>query len=293
MKDDRIASNYFVEVGRKPQPTAKQEDALFTELLVARQQVRSTEKLLKRETARCKRLSPGKKRNEVEAACTTLQGTLDNWARKVRHLENRIPEGYLRFVIKEARRRTRDEQLLKDLISAGNVGLMDAVLRFDVTVKVRFLTYAAYWINVRIQEFLSGDSIVHIPNHTRKANRKKRREEEAKCAKQGEAHIAFEEPIASGIDPETLTAEEPDVSNEKQILQHMEYAGLSRSEKLVLLYSFGFQDNPPRSNEEIAAQFYCIDGSVTFPELVRATKDRALTKLSTFFAEEQLQVQDL
>lgn len=292
MKDDRIAANYFVEVGRKQQPTAKQEDALFTELLVARQQVRSTQNLLKRETSRYKRLSPGKTRNEVDAACKTLQGTLGNWERKVRLLENRIPEGYLRFVIKEARRRTRDEQLLKDLISAGNVGLMDAVMRFDVTVKVRFLTYAAYWINVRIQEFLSDDSVVHVPNHTRKANRKKRREEEAKCAKQGEVHIAFEEPIATGIDPETLTADEPVPRNEKQMLRYMEYAGLSRSEKLVLLYSFGFQDNPPRSNEEIAAQFYCIDGSVTFPELVRVVKDRALTKLSVFFAEEQIPIQD-
>ncbi len=293
MRDDRIASNYFVEVGRKQQPTAKQEDALFTELLVARQQVSSTQRTLKKERARFERLSPGKTRNDVEAACETLQWTLNNWQRKVNQLENRIPEGYLRFVIKEARRRTRDEQLLKDLISAGNVGLMDAVKRFDATVGVRFLTYAAYWINVRIQEFLGGDSVVHVPNHTRKAARKKRREDEAKCTTQGEVPVAFEEPVASGIDPEMLTAEEVEHSKENQMLRHMEYARLSRSEKLVLLYSFGFQGNTPRSNEEIARQFYCLDGSITFPELVRATRDRALTKLSVFFKEEGIQASDM
>lgn len=61
-----------------------------------------------------------------------------------------LVEGNLRFVVKEARRFQGLGLDVQDLVSEGNLGLLEAAKRFDPGRENRFLTYAAWWIKQSI-----------------------------------------------------------------------------------------------------------------------------------------------
>ena len=57
-----------------------------------------------------------------------------------------LVEGNLRFVVKEARKFQGMGLDLLDLISEGNLGLIEAAKRFDPERENKFLTYASWWV---------------------------------------------------------------------------------------------------------------------------------------------------
>lgn len=61
---------------------------------------------------------------------------------------------HLRLVIKIARGYTGYGLPLADLVSEGNVGLMQAAEKFDPSRGFRFSTYALWWIRASIQEYI-------------------------------------------------------------------------------------------------------------------------------------------
>lgn len=78
---------------------------------------------------------------------------------------------HLRYVAKIARGYLGYGLPLGDLIQEGNVGLMKAVKRFDVTMGVRLVSFAVHWIKAEIHEFiLKNWRIVKVA--TTKAQRK-------------------------------------------------------------------------------------------------------------------------
>ena len=66
----------------------------------------------------------------------------------------RLVEGNLRYVVKEARKFEGMGLDLLDLISEGNLGLIEAAKRFDPLRENKFLTYASWWLN-RVTQKLS------------------------------------------------------------------------------------------------------------------------------------------
>lgn len=97
------------------------------------------------------------------------------YAKRWREREDRdaayhLVTSHLRLVAKIAMRYRGYGLPLADVVSEGNVGLMQAVKRFDPNRGVRLATYAMWWIKATIQEYvLRSWSLVRISaNHAQK-----------------------------------------------------------------------------------------------------------------------------
>lgn len=73
-------------------------------------------------------------------------------------------DGNLRFVITVAKQYQNQGLDLDDLIAEGNVGLLKAIQNFDWTKKLRFISYAVWWIRQSILQALAEQArIVRLP----------------------------------------------------------------------------------------------------------------------------------
>jgi len=83
----------------------------------------------------------------------------------------RLVMSHLRFVVHVARGYNGYGLQLSDLIQEGNIGLMNAVKRFDPNMGVRLVSFAVHWIRAEMHEFILRNwRIVKIA--TTKARRK-------------------------------------------------------------------------------------------------------------------------
>jgi RNA polymerase primary sigma factor len=78
----------------------------------------------------------------------------------------RMIESNLRLVVKFAKRYTNRGLAFMDLIEEGNVGLIKAVEKFQVSKGCRFSTYATWWIRQSIERALTNQvPTVRLPVH--------------------------------------------------------------------------------------------------------------------------------
>ncbi len=86
--------------------------------------------------------------------------------REATNLREEFVRANLRLVVTMARRYDRGGMALADLIQEGNLGLMHAIPRFDYRRKLRFSTYACWWIRHAIGRALADKArTVRIPVH--------------------------------------------------------------------------------------------------------------------------------
>ena len=68
---------------------------------------------------------------------------------------NKLVQSHLRFVISVAKKYQNNGLALEDLISEGNIGLIQAIEYYDVSRGLHFISYAVWWIRQSIMKALN------------------------------------------------------------------------------------------------------------------------------------------
>ena len=106
--------------------------------------------------------------NEVSTAKPLVREKEKELADRIREgdgtARDELVQANLLFVISIARKYQNRGLTLAELISAGNLGLMTAVDRFDPSRGYKFISYAVWWIRQSILQSLAEDvRTVHLP----------------------------------------------------------------------------------------------------------------------------------
>lgn len=159
---DRSFHQYYNEVGRTEMLTPEVELRYATRYVNSRNAIRT-------QTKRVEELRNSKNTKEFKKASRKLKRLkLDLEAR------DKLIDNCLRSIVKISAQYSRDPEVVKDLISAGNLGVFRALEKYDTSKRTRFLSYATYWIQFYIREELCSTETVAMPRWRQKAIRKMR-----------------------------------------------------------------------------------------------------------------------
>lgn len=197
---------------------------------------------------------------------------------------NAIVESALKFVVKVAREyvfRTKgikgNDELLKTLISAGNLGLLVAVDRFDLAHNTKFLTYAAWWIREKILEELDNLGIVRVPAHKQKALRAQRKYGGGTEVEAAHVVLASVSEIDDHTNDDQLERNLVNTYGADLLITALNELALRERDKYIILAYFGAKEES-KNLRQISSRL------LISAERVRQLKKQALEKLRQYFA---------
>jgi RNA polymerase primary sigma factor len=221
----------------------------------------------------------------------------------------RLIEANLRFVVAMAKKYARSGYPLHELINEGNLGLIEAVSRFDPSRGVRFITYASWWIRQAIlaaiahhgQVFRLPPKLKHelyrfetkVGHLTQELGRRPTvdeiskelgmKEQEVRDMLEGTpTEVSLDTPIGEGAEmrlEDLIQDQSVTPVDEALIAQSFEeqlqslLAQLDEKEKLIIERRFGLGDREPQTLAEIGSQMNLSR------ERIRQIEERALGKL--------------
>lgn len=205
-------------------------------------------------------------------------------------LLNELVIGNLRFVISVAKQYQNQGLDLPDLISEGNIGLMRAAQEFDPTKKVRFISYAVWWIKQSIMASLNDNArTIRIPSNIiqdyQKEKKKPLKENELEFSGKASHLIPYSVSLSEQINDEgdqlidiviNKDSVSPDsfIDSEEDIKKQVRKALsiLDDKEREIVEKYFGL--NGVQCNlEDLGEEFGCTK------ERIRQVKEKAMKKL--------------
>lgn len=223
--------------------------------------------------------------------------------------QRKMIEANLKFVVSYVKKYRGMGLSLLDLINEGNIGLIEASRRFDPERKVKFISYAVWWIRQAVFHALTRNSrIYHIPQKLsdqvsemkrvksglkKELGRSPNREEIAKRMKIAVAEVEdleilgsrdislsdkyFDEDIEFGDKIEDSMSPSVEYNIIKNAIQEQVREilyELEDKEALVLKLRFGLDDDHPRTLQEIGDQLNLTR------ERIRQIEKKAIRKLA-------------
>ena len=234
--------------------------------------------------------------------------------------KDRLVAANLRFVVNVAKKYQNQGMALDDLISEGNIGLINAIERFDVDKGYHFISYAVWWIRQSILKAICEKSrTIRLPLN--RANElvqieKMRKEmfseegqepEDRELARRlgmnesqvrdlldiSREMISLETPVYTDRDTSVLSDFLEDANHPSPEAQTLHGSlksdlnnaleTLSDKESKILELRFGLNDKQPLSLKEIGEKFHLTK------ERIRQIEKKALQKLQGPSEEKELE----
>jgi RNA polymerase primary sigma factor len=224
--------------------------------------------------------------------------------------KNKLVQANLRFVVNVAKKYQNQGLPLADLISEGNIGLMNAIERFDVDKGYHFISYAVWWIRQAILKSICEKSrMIRLPlNRANELVQIEKVRKEIQTGARGESEIAevarqldmdpdhvadlinisrdlvsLDTPIYDEKDSSLLSDfvidkrnSSPDESViDRSLKEEINYvlSSLSQKESDIIQYRFGLNGKRPMSLKEIGNRYKLTK------ERIRQIEKKALKRL--------------
>jgi RNA polymerase primary sigma factor len=148
-EDDPLAV-YLKQIKRISLLTAEEEKKCYIEIRYYRDKLNNLERDL----------------NSQKVAKEEYDEEKKKWEGKTVQVKNRIITANLRLVVSIAKKYQHRGLSLIDLIDEGNIGLIEAVDRFDYTKGFKFSTYSTWWIRQSIIKAIANKGrLIRVPIH--------------------------------------------------------------------------------------------------------------------------------
>jgi RNA polymerase primary sigma factor len=290
-----ITWKYMKSLRKSPLLTPDQEVDLARSMREGEYKVKLLEKRLRRLDAKLNKDldNPLCAPSGIEVESLHCQSALVEYEQAVAETQkarNEFIQANLRLVVSIAKRYANLGLSLLDLIQEGNLGLMQAVVKFDHTKGYKFSTYASRWIRAAIlRSFADKSRTIRIPNYlfeirgklmksfkllVDKLGREPTLQELSKDTEislyyvekifnlAGEP-VSLDTPMDDEDSPlEALIADRKDISPsdsllEKDLIYHTRrmLATLPPREEQIIRLRFGFESGEERTLEEIGREF--------------------------------------
>jgi len=229
---------------------------------------------------------------ERELAERMLSGFITE--EEIKEIQKELLEGNLRFVITVSKQYQNQGLDLSDLIAEGNLGLMKAIENFDWSKRLRFISYAVWWVRQSILQSLNENArTIRLPVNVVQELHKAKKELE---------RVGVELPDKFTSIPYTVNLDNPlnedgdtllDILNnpnaeladanlltedtlKEKLLSMLDV--LDEREKIIIQDYFGLSGST-RTLEEIGNDFNLTK------ERVRQVKEKSLRKLRNYCGE--------
>ncbi|MDR2094156.1 MAG: sigma-70 family RNA polymerase sigma factor, partial [Treponema sp.] len=140
---------YFKQISRYPLLNVQEEHLIGEKIVQLRQDIHN--------------LTEAYKNREQDEGYKKEKSVLEN---SLLFYKNKMINSNLRLVVSIAKNYQHRGLSLLDLIDEGNIGLIEAVERFDYTRGCRFSTYGTWWIRQAIIKSIADKGrVIRIPIH--------------------------------------------------------------------------------------------------------------------------------